>query len=50
MFALIGGVLAFIPMLFIIFRGEQWRKRLGKPVGVNVFDSMARPAEGAGQL
>ncbi|KAK5204663.1 hypothetical protein LTR99_006854 [Exophiala xenobiotica] len=48
MFALIGGVLAFIPMLFIIFRGEQWRKRLGKPVGVNVFDSMARPAEGAG--
>lgn len=45
MFALIGGVLAFIPMLLIIFRGEQWRKRLGKPVDVNVFDSMARPSK-----
>ncbi|EXJ67771.1 uncharacterized protein A1O5_09117 [Cladophialophora psammophila CBS 110553] len=40
MFALIGGVLAFIPMLFIIFQGEKWRKRLGKPVGVNVLESM----------
>lgn len=38
MFALIGGVLAFIPMVFIIFKGESWRKSLGKPVGVNVFD------------
>jgi MFS family permease len=44
MFALIGGVLAFIPMLFIIFRGEDWRKRLGKPVGVNMFESMVDAA------
>ncbi|OAG41039.1 hypothetical protein AYO21_04652 [Fonsecaea monophora] len=40
MFALIGGVLAFAPMLFIIYKGEEWRKRLGKPVGVNILDKM----------
>ncbi|KIW18480.1 hypothetical protein PV08_02768 [Exophiala spinifera] len=40
MFALIGGVLAFIPMLFVVLRGEAWRKKLGNPVGVNAFDSM----------
>ena len=40
MFALIGGVLAFIPMLFVIFKGEETRKRLGPPKGVNAFDSM----------
>lgn len=40
MFALIGGVLAFIPMLFIIFKGEETRKKLGPPKGVNAFDSM----------
>lgn len=40
MFALIGGGLAFIPVLLVIFYGEGWRKRLGNPVGVNTFDSM----------
>ncbi|KAI1617102.1 MFS general substrate transporter [Exophiala viscosa] len=40
MFALIGGGLAFVPMLLIIIYGESWRKELGKPVGVNAFDSM----------
>lgn len=44
MFALIGGVLAFIPMLFVIFKGEAWRKRLGQPTGVNAFDSMVGTA------
>ena len=45
MFALIGGVLAFIPMLLIIFKGEEWRKKLGQPVGVNIFDSMVEAAQ-----
>jgi MFS family permease len=45
MFALIGGVLAFIPMLFVIFKGEEWRKRLGKPVGVNVFENKVDAAD-----
>ncbi|OAP59407.1 hypothetical protein AYL99_06705 [Fonsecaea erecta] len=45
MFALIGGILAFMPMLFVIFKGEQWRKRLGKPVGVNILDTMMEPAD-----
>ncbi|KIX03269.1 uncharacterized protein Z518_06821 [Rhinocladiella mackenziei CBS 650.93] len=40
MFALIGGGLAFIPMLPIILHGENWRRKLGKPVGVNAFESM----------
>ncbi|KAL6246664.1 hypothetical protein RBB50_005971 [Rhinocladiella similis] len=40
MFALIGSVLAFIPMLLVVLRGEVWRKKLGNPVGVNAFDSM----------
>lgn len=45
MFALIGGVLAFIPMLFIIFKGEEWRNRLGKPVGVNAFATLLDTTE-----
>ena len=45
MFAVVGGVLAFIPMLFILFKGEEWRKRLGKPIGVNVFASMVEAAD-----
>ncbi|KAJ9610851.1 hypothetical protein H2200_005628 [Cladophialophora chaetospira] len=45
MFSLIGGVLAFTPMLLIIFRGEEWRKRLGKPVGVNTFASMIEASD-----
>lgn len=28
-FAVIGGVLAFIPMLLVVYHGETWRKRLG---------------------
>jgi len=39
-FALVGGLLAFIPMLLLLWKGREWRERLGKPVGVNVFDSM----------
>jgi len=43
-FALVGGVLAFIPMLALLFKGEEWRKILGKPVGVNVFENMIETA------
>jgi multidrug resistance protein len=44
MFALIGGVLAFVPMLPVMFKGAQWRKKLGKPVGVNVLEAMIQAA------
>ncbi|KAJ9640663.1 hypothetical protein H2204_003292 [Knufia peltigerae] len=46
MFALIGSVLAFIPMLLVVLKGEVWRKKLGKPVGVNAFDSMFAATKG----
>ena len=42
MFALIGVVLAFIPILLIILKGKDWGKRLGKPLGVNVFEKMIK--------
>ena len=45
MFALIGGVLAFIPMLGLMWKGQEWRRRLGKPVGVNVFDQQLEEAD-----
>jgi hypothetical protein len=28
-----------------MWKGTEWRKRLGKPVGVNVFDQQLRAAE-----
>jgi hypothetical protein len=37
-FACMGSILAFIPILWLMWRGEQIRERLGKPRNVNVFD------------
>jgi len=41
-FAICGGVLAFIPILGLMWRGKEWRQRMGKPHNVNVFDSKLR--------
>ncbi|EXJ86634.1 hypothetical protein A1O3_03587 [Capronia epimyces CBS 606.96] len=49
MFAGVGGVLAFIPMLLIILYGQRWRKKLGKPVGVNIFENMLEAAQARNQ-
>jgi MFS family permease len=38
-FAICGGVLAFIPILGLMWTGKEWRERLGKPQNVNAFDS-----------
>jgi MFS family permease len=38
-FAICGGVLAFIPILGLMWKGHEWRERLGRPQNVNVFDS-----------
>ena len=47
-FALVGGVLAFSLMVLLIWRGTEWRKRMGQPVGVNIFDSMRAEGDGEG--
>ncbi|KAL1966126.1 hypothetical protein VTN77DRAFT_4874 [Rasamsonia byssochlamydoides] len=38
MFAVFGSVLAFLPMVVLMFRGEQIRRYFGVPHDVNVFD------------
>jgi hypothetical protein len=37
-FALMGSVLAFVPILVLTRKGENIRDRWGTPKGVNVFD------------
>lgn len=37
-FACMGSILAFIPILVLMWRGEEIRNRFGKPKNVNVFD------------
>lgn len=44
-FALCGGILAFIPILGLMWKGTEWRQRLGKPVNVNVFDQQLKAAD-----
>ena len=38
-FAIMGSVLAFAPILGLMWKGKEWRERMGKPRGVNVFDT-----------
>jgi hypothetical protein len=38
-FACMGSILAFIPIVVLMFKGESIRKKLGKPTNVNVFDN-----------
>lgn len=37
-FACMGSILAFIPVLYLMWRGRELREMLGKPTNVNVFD------------
>ncbi|MCJ1302020.1 hypothetical protein MMC08_004821 [Hypocenomyce scalaris] len=39
LFAIFGSVLGFLPIIFLMFKGEAVRKRLGVPRNVNVFDT-----------
>jgi len=41
-FACMGSILAFIPILVLMWKGEEIRKRIGKPRNVNVFDQTDR--------
>jgi multidrug resistance protein len=38
MFAILGSLLGFIPIVVLMFKGEQIRKRLGAPKSVNALD------------
>ncbi|CAK7235432.1 hypothetical protein SBRCBS47491_009291 [Sporothrix bragantina] len=42
MFALVGGVLAFVPMVFLMWKGASIRERLGSPQGVSVAEEVLR--------
>lgn len=44
-FAIMGSVLAFIPVVVLMWKGREFRERLGKPRDVNVFDSMVADIE-----
>lgn len=37
-FACMGSILAFIPILVLMWKGQEIRSRFGKPKNVNVFD------------
>lgn len=41
-FACMGSILAFIPIMVLMWKGEEIRKRFGKPKNVNVFDQMSQ--------
>lgn len=40
-FACMGSILAFLPIIWLMFKGQEVRERIGKPKNVNVFDQMA---------
>jgi len=44
-FACMGSVLAFPLIVFLMFKGQQVRERLGAPKNVNVFDSLIQERE-----
>lgn len=39
-FALVGGVLAFAPLVFLMWRGQIIRERLGEPKNVSVAEEV----------
>jgi hypothetical protein len=41
-FALVGGILAFIPILGLMWKGAEWRQRLGKPGKCYISDTLQR--------
>jgi hypothetical protein len=44
-FACMGSILAFIPIVFLMFKGQEVREKIGKPRNVNVFDQMVEDEE-----
>ncbi|OAA68636.1 Major facilitator superfamily domain, general substrate transporter [Niveomyces insectorum RCEF 264] len=45
MFALVGSVLAFAPVVFLMWKGPSMRERLGRPQGVSVAEEVLRDHE-----
>lgn len=41
-FACMGSILAFIPIVVLMWKGKEIRERWGKSVNINVFDSDLR--------
>jgi len=39
MFTIFGSVLAFAPIVVLMYKGEEWRIKLGKPRNVNALDA-----------
>lgn len=44
-FACMGSILAFLPIIFLMFKGQEVREKIGKPRNVNVFDQMVDEEE-----
>ena len=44
-FACMGSILAFIPVVYLMFKGREIRERMGKPKNVNVFDQQVGEGE-----
>jgi hypothetical protein len=40
MFALVGSVLAFAPVLWLMWKGEHIREKLGRPIDVSVAEEI----------
>ena len=43
-----GSILAFLPILVLMWRGTAIRERFGAPRNVNVFDQQRELVEGSG--
>ena len=39
MFTIFGSVLAFAPIVVLMYKGEEWRIKLGKPRNVKALDA-----------
>jgi len=39
MFAIFGSVLAFAPIVALMWKGREWREKLGTPRNVNALDA-----------
>ena len=44
-FSCMGSILAFIPVVYLMFKGREIRERMGKPKNVNVFDQQVGEGE-----
>ena len=50
MFVCFGSVLAFLPIIALMWKGEEWREKLGVPKRVSALDWEGEGSRGHGPM